>query len=279
MGDIVWLASYPKSGNTWMRAFVHNLFRDPGEPLDINRMHGGLSQGESFKMWYAMLDRRPVDEWTPEDVARLRPRVHETIARGFSGSGFCKIHGALMTSRGHPTVNMAVSSGAIYIVRNPLDVTLSYADFMGLGIDRAIDQMATENMESGFDDKNVPTLLGSWSQHVASWTAAGNRRVHVARYEDMLAGPSKTFGAVARFLKLKPSRARLERAIRNSSFAVLAGQERKRGFGEKSRHQKRFFRSGKAGEWKTGLTAAQTARVVEAHREQMARFGYLPPGM
>ncbi len=279
MGDIVWLASYPKSGNTWMRAFIHNLFRDDREPMDINRMRGTLSQGESLIMWFAMLDRRPVGQWTAEDVSRLRPRVHETIARGQKGSAFCKTHNALMTVRGHPTVNMAVSSGAIYIVRNPLDVTLSFADFMGVAVDGAIDLMATEYLESDFDDRNVPNILGSWSQHVASWTATGNRRVHVVRYEDMLARPARTFGAVARFLELKPPRARLDRAVRNASFRVLAAQERKRGFSERSGNQERFFRKGVAGEWKTGLTAEQTARVVEAHREQMARFGYLPPGL
>ena len=111
---------------------------------------------------------------------------------------------------------------------------------------------------------------------MASWTGRTNERLHVVRYEDMLEKPSATFGGVARFLGLKPSRQRFLRAIRNSSFRTMQRQEEAGGFKERSGHQKRFFRSGEAGGWKDELNESQVQRICEAHGEQMKRFGYLP---
>ena len=208
MGDIVWLASYPKSGNTWMRAFLHNLFHNEARPADLNRMQGEILQSDGALMWFRMVDKRPVSAWSPEDVAAMRPNVCELIARGQQGSIFCKTHNALMTVHGHPTINLGVTSGAIYVVRNPLDVAASTADFMGASLDLAIELMATDYLEMPHDPErnNVSIMAGSWSQHVASWTGRTSERLHVVRYEDMVAKPSVTFGGVARFLGLKPSR-------------------------------------------------------------------------
>ncbi len=280
MGDIAWLASFPKSGNTWMRAFLHNLFSNRERSVDLNRMGGKLFQSDGALMWFQMLDRRPLAEWSAEDVACMRPKVGELIARGQNGTIFCKTHNALITVHEHPTINLAVTSGAIYIVRNPLDIALSFADFMGFGVDDAIDQMATRYFETPHrpEMNNVGIMLGSWSQHVESWTGNPDSRLHVVRYEDMLDHPSRTFGATARFLGLKPSRQRLLRAIRNSSFKALRGQEDQRGFKEKSPTQEKFFRRGKAGAWKDELSESQVRRICETHGEQMRRFGYLPGG-
>ena len=281
MSDLVWLASYPKSGNTWMRAFLHNLFNNEARPADLNSLQGRIFQSDGALMWFQMLDKRPLAEWTSEDVACMRPKVNELIARGLQGSVFCKTHNALMTAHGHPTINLKVTSGAIYIVRNPLDVALSFADFIGSDLDKAIDFMATDNLESPHDPagNNVSIVSGSWTQHVESWTGRPDPRLHVVRYEDMLEHPLRAFGGTARFLGLKPSRQRLTRAIRNSSFKTMRSQEDWRGFVERSPNQEKFFRRGTAGGWKEELTEEQVERLCSAHRVQMERFGYLPKGM
>ena len=79
MGDIVWLASFPKSGNTWMRAFLYNLFSNLERSFDVNRMAGELLQSDGALMWFQMLDRRPLAEWSPADVASMRPRVNRNF--------------------------------------------------------------------------------------------------------------------------------------------------------------------------------------------------------
>jgi hypothetical protein len=267
-----------KSGNTWLRAFLHNLFLDTGKPMDINQLSGELVHSESAIGWYAMIDKRPPGEWSADDIARMRPKVHELIARSHEGTVFCKTHLALTTIRGHAAINMQVSAGALYVVRNPLDVVISFADFQGVPIDTAITMLGTENLEIPAGGNQVTVALGSWSQHVASWTAADNKMVHVVRYEDMTHAPLKTFGGVSDFLGLKTPRSRLDRAIKNSSFKVLRGQEDKHGFAERSQAQERFFRKGKVDEWRDVLSDAQVASMVATHREQMARFGYVPDG-
>ena len=280
MGDIVWLASYPKSGNTWIRALLHNLFLNRNDPVNVNRMQGDLTQSDEMLTWYRMLDKRPCQEWSSDDVARMRPKVDELIAKTSPGSIVCKTHNALLLSHGYPTINMEVTSGAIYIVRNPLDVTSSFADFLGVDLDTAIKYMGTDYLETQSDPayNNVQLLLGSWSQHVKSWTGEPNRRLHVIRYEDLHEDPIRTLRRLARFLGLKPSRQRLLRAIKNSSFKVMQSQERRQGFKERSPFQQRFFRRGVANGWREELTDEQVERICEAHWEQMKRFGYLPAG-
>jgi len=279
MGNIVWLASYPKSGNTWMRAFLHNLLRDPDRPADINQLTGALSQGEASIGWYRVLNRRAPEDWTEAEVARMRPRVHKMIADGQKGTTFCKTHNILGRCHGQPTVNMQVSAGALYIVRNPLDVVLSFADFQNVDIDEAITMMATEDFRTPTAGSNVSETLGSWSQHVESWTAAEGKGLHIVRYEDMLDDPARAFSAVMAFLHLDYPRNRLDRAIRNASFKELRKQEDERGFAERPQHQERFFRKGTAGQWRGELSDEQIARVCADHRAQMERFGYLPDGV
>ena len=278
MSNIVWLASYPKSGNTWVRAFLDNLMHDARKPLAVDRPSGMFAQGESAIGWYRIADPRPPAQWTNANIARLRPRVHRMIADSAAGTVFCKTHNALTTINGQPTVNMAISAGAIYIVRNPLDIVLSFADFQGCSTDTTIAIMATDGFATPTNERNVSEHMASWSQHVASWTAGGNRGVHVVRYEDLLEQPLRSFTGIVEYLGQKFERKRIERAIGHASFDSLRRQEEQHGFSEKPAHQKAFFRKGTAGQWRRELTPEQAARVIADHREQMARFGYLPEG-
>jgi len=275
MGGIVWLASYPKSGNTWLRAFLHNLLRNPDKPMGINELDR-FCLGDSLASWYEKLSGRKVTEMTAPETAALRPKVHEAFTRAFPDSVFVKTHNILGLSHGQPMINLEVTAGAIYVLRNPLDVVLSLADHFGLPLDEAIDMMEDPLAGTLADERNVYEFYGSWSQHVASWTGRAEGARLVVRYEDMLAKPQGTFLQIARFLGLNPPRPRLEKAIRFSSFGVLRQQEEQAGFRERSVHSERFFRVGQAGQWRRRLAAAQVERLVAAHREQMERFHYLP---
>jgi Sulfotransferase domain len=277
MGNIVWLASYPKSGNTWVRAFVHHLFRNPNEPLNINEIGGGqISTSEAQMRWYRDLDERPPESWTPGDIDRMRPDAQRLIAASFPGTVFCKTHCALKKSRGYPTVNLDVTAGAIYIVRNPLDIAVSYANFQGLDLDMSIKLMSTPDFELPNGPDNVSQPFGSWSENVASWTARPNDRLLVMRYEDMIGAPRDTFGRLVAFLGLEADAQRIDRAVESVSFAKMRDQEDRHGFNERSPAQERFFRAGTSGQWRAVFNDEQIAAMVAAHGEQMARFGYLP---
>ena len=277
MGKIVWLASYPKSGNTWLRAFLHNLLRDVDEPYDINRL-SDFTLGDAQAAWFQVFDSRPIEQWSKEEVAAMRPRVHESMTKAFPDSVFVKTHNALVEDRGHPMITMALTAGAIYVIRNPLDVVISHSHHYGLTVDQSIFVLNRPDVEGETEGRYVYEGHGSWSQHVASWTSVPNPSLLVVRYEDMAEGPHEAFGRVTAFLGLRPSRKRLHKAIKLSSFKQLREMEERHGFRERTLKAGRFFRVGRPGQWRDALTAAQIDAVVDANREMMSRFGYLPNG-
>ena len=115
MGAIIWLASYPKSGNTWLRAFLHNLLRNPQEGYDINRLDD-FTLSESAYGWYHMIDPRPVEAYSTAEVAAMRPQVHRRLTTVFPDSLFVKTHCAVMEDHGVPTVTVEVTAGSSHTV-------------------------------------------------------------------------------------------------------------------------------------------------------------------
>lgn len=273
MGGIIWLASYPKSGNTWMRAFLHNLMRNPDRPIEPSALTA-LTLGDGLAQFYQPHSPRPTVELSHEEIARLRPLVQRDLTRRSPDSVFVKTHNWLGEDHGVPCISMEYTAGAIYIVRNPLDVVISLADHFGLSIDGAIERMADPLARTANAPHRVPDVMSSWSNHVRSWTQTPSPRLHVIRYEDMLNKPLQAFGGVVRFLGLKPSRERLQKAIDFSSFGVLQKLEAEKGFTERSEFSERFFRKGRSGQWRDVLSEAQQRAILETHGEQMARFGY-----
>lgn len=276
MGAIIWLASYPKSGNTWLRAFLHNLLTNPRAPAQPDEL-ARFTLSENDKGWYDQVHGGPVDGLSSRETIRMRPDVHRLMTRSSEDSVFVKTHSYLGEAYDTPLITMEVTAGAIYVVRNPLDVVLSMTAHYGIDIEQAIETINTPR-ESVADAAHVVEVMGTWSRHVESWTGRSNPGLLVARYEDLLAKPRKGFGAVARFLNLKPSRERLDRAIRFSSFKTMQRLEDRHGFRERSPTARRFFRAGRAEQWREALDEAQIRRIITAHRTQMARFDYIPDG-
>jgi hypothetical protein len=275
MSKIIWLASYPKSGNTWMRAFLHNLFRDPDEAYDINKITD-FSTSDSAIDWYTAQDKRDWTEWSVLDVARMRRGAQLAMCQLKKDDIFVKTHNASVKFHGYPMMHQDLTAGSIYIVRNPLDVCISLSHHYGTDIDTTINILADPSIGSKTNDKIVYEVHKSWSVHVDSWTNPPRPGLAVLRYEDMLNNPIKTFGGLTQFLGLNPPRKRLERAIERASFKTLRRQEDEKGFKEKSPFAQKFFREGRAGQWRELLTPAQIDKVVDQNKEQMQRFGYWP---
>ena len=271
MGQLLWIASYPKSGSTWVRAFLHNYIRHPEEPYSINDLMD-LSTGESGASLYRGYDSRAPESWTLADVQRMRPLVHRDLTMVHPGLVFVKTHNAALAACGVPLVTPGVTAGAVYLVRDPRDVAVSYSRHLGIGVDATIAFMARAEAMTGGTPHEVIEVLGSWSAHVESWTAGGP---HVLRYEDMLERPEGTFGGLVRYLGEEPEAERLARAIRFSRFEELQAQERRGGFIEKPAAAGAFFGGGRAGRWREVLNAAQRRRIERDHAPVMARLGYL----
>jgi hypothetical protein len=274
MGGIIWLASYPKSGNTWARLFIENLLSGADVPLSINAIKR-FGTGEASRKWWSKVSPKPLNELSIDEIARLRPTVQRYLTTLSPENVIVKTHNALLEYRGVPLINPEVTAGAVYILRNPLDVVPSFASHFGVGIDRAIEMMADDRLRLTSEKKNAYEVLSSWSGHVSSWTDTEHPNLLVLRYEEMLKDPKTAFGRLARHIGHNPTPERLERAIRNSSFDVLSRQEAQDGFVERSDKAERFFRSGRSGSGRAMLTRAQMRRVLIRHRATIERFGYL----
>ena len=160
MGKLIWLASYPKSGNTWLRAFLHNLMRNPNEPYDINRLTD-FTLSDAQMRWY--------QTWSTSARARRSRRkrsppcdrrMHEAMTRAHPDTIFVKTHNALVEDRGTPMITMEYTAGAIYVIRNPLDVVISYADHYGLTLDAAI--ACHGDARAAVGERGDPLLRALW---------------------------------------------------------------------------------------------------------------------
>jgi hypothetical protein len=192
-----------------------------------------------------------------------------------------KTHNFAGAFEGHPLINWQVTAGAIYVVRNPLDVVVSMTHHFGLTQDEAIARLGDDRVASINDELYVSHFIGSWSTHVQTWADAAERapsKVIVLRYENLLDKPAKYFAKAARMIGMGQDKARINRAVKHTSFQTLSTLEKKHGFVEAVDEKTRFFHKGRANQWRQALANEQVQRVVADHREQMRRFKYLPPG-
>ncbi len=274
----IWIASYPKSGNTWVRVFIHNLLRElRGEnqgAQDINALHE-MTARELLSVRFTRRLGKSAHEAAASEIAAVRMQVQADMVQGEGRPIYIKTHNAIANVDGFPTINFDVTLAAIYIVRNPLDVAVSYAHYSGVPVDAIIAYMADPSGNIDVSEKRTYEFMGSWSFHAASWMSVPHRPVLLLRYEDMLAAPERSFGRLAAFLRLKPDAGQLHRAIEKSSFAEMARQEEQNGFNERPETSGKFFRSGKAGQWREVLSPGQIRAIIEAHGPMMMRFGYL----
>ncbi len=279
MGNILWIASYPKSGNTWVRTFLQNYLANKNKPVDINTLHQeSIDEVKSFRYQPFINEGQSTVELSLEEVCALRPMVQAQIAAAAPATVFVKTHNFQGEYKGYPLHNWQVSSGAIYVVRNPLDVAVSLKHYFDYSYDEAIAYMAANMAGTPNEPENVPQVVSSWSNHVKSWTQEGGRNMLTLRYEDMLTNPQKAFRKVESLLGLKKDVKRLAKAIRFSSFKQLESQESNAGFMEKHENAGRFFRKGKVGQWRDELSEKQIKRLIVDHEEQMRRFKYIPKG-
>jgi hypothetical protein len=224
---------------------------------------------------YVGQDKKTTDLSVAE-ICAIRHNVHADIAHQSSTSTFVKTHNFFGEFEGYPLHNMEVSSSAIYIVRNPLDIAISMAKYFAYSIDEAIEYMSEEKSGTPNEAENVPQIITSWSLHAQSWTQNSDKFCLTVRYEDLLDNPRKAFRKVESFLNIPKDLKRLKKAIKHSSFGQLKAQEKQRGFVEKHENAKSFFHKGIKDQWRKELSTAQIQKIVDAHGVQMEKFNYLP---
>lgn len=279
-GSLIWLASYPKSGNTWLRLLLANLLSDSQDATDINQIN--LPQR-------CVTNRHTFEEITlidssllrQEEVDAMRPAIVNAISAETDGDTYVKLHDAYrILPDGKPLLGIGHARAALYVVRDPRDVVISFAFHNGTSIDRAITLMNDSNGTISRNPKRytpqVPQLMHDWSGHVEGWIDQRDVPVHVIRYEDLHASPIDTLQKAANFLGLTIAQERIAHAVRCTQFSSLQRKEQDSGFRERIKVSTApFFRSGRTGSWREELSVVQQRRITEVHHRVMTRFNYL----
>lgn len=265
----VWLVSYPKSGNTWLRIFLSNYRNDGDEPAKLDTALLG-SQIHLSRHLFDETMGLTSSELSDAEITYFRHKFHQQFVEKYEGTTFTKAHEAY--SSAFPSSERC---RAIYVVRNPLDIAPSFAHHEGYSIDKIISHMDDRGAHVRHGETAFDEHIGRWSQHVTSWAEQDALDTLIIRYEDMIDDPVQTFGKIVEFSRFELDQSKLHKALDQSRFDRLQAEEAATGFLERPQYAEKFFRSGQAGGWKGALTEQQIAQISSDHQAAMQMFGYV----
>jgi len=271
-----WLASYPKSGSTWMRVFLTNLLCPDDQPAHINKLLNT----------YGANDNNLIEHYTPfepseltfSELQEIRIKLLASLPNQLEAQACLKIHQTNIDANTGKAYLSNIKEPLIYVVRNPLDVCISLAHHQKWGIDESIDFMNNDKAVLGsidrFNQRLSPEFLNNWSQHYLSWKNTVSQMLLI-RYEDMQEKGLETFSMISEHLGFDYTEGEIVNAISKSEINLLQKQEADVRFKEGSIANRNFFRKGISGEWKSILTSDQVERIASKHRAVMKELSYL----
>jgi len=279
---IIWLASYPKSGNTWMRLFL-KTYLSPGmqkinlrEPINIGK---SFVKDKSFPS-DEIIEKCNINFTNFNEIAKNWETMQDYINLN-NRTNYIKTHNALCTINGNKFTTEKNTSGAIYIVRDPRDVVISYSNYLGESIENTTNLMMESDRGEEGEYKNqryVRSLLGTWSDNYNSWKSFRSLNFLIIKYEDMLNNPQSTFMKVLKYLEqlgeLSVDKEKLNFAISETTFQNLQKQEKISGFKE-NQSSKPFFRQGLAGTWQKELKPEIQKKIENKFYKEMEELRYL----
>lgn len=270
---IWWLASYPKSGNTWVRYMLECYFGCSHTTIqNMTWIRDDIRHAD-----YQSITARPCDKLSDQEHLLLRPAMlHKRLVEHFDTRPFIlKTHNRMDA---HPEYVAPpwLTFGGIYLIRDPRDVVVSMSKHNGTTINETINQLNNEN--SAIQDVSKPRFkhyLGTWSMHVNSWLTQDYNAVIGLKYEEILINPSAALIEILKFIDIEIDEDEVDRVVKQATFSNMKKQEDERGFNEAGDKQEKFFNKGKQGTWKDILTDKQEKKIVEDHQEVMKRFDYI----
>lgn len=256
-----------------MRLFLANYLMNAKTPLPINQVHR-FGLGDAVPALYHRVAGKDIDHTSSKLTLSLRNKVMRGIVANNADVNFVKTHNINRPSFGVQLIEPKFTKVAIYIMRNPLDMVLSYARHFGLSHERAVEAITSSQNATAADERSVWQYLGSWSEHVKTWTESKSFPVVTLRYEDMLAEPEIAFSKALEGFGLTPEPERLAKAIEFASFKEATKQESEKKFVENSPHTDKFFNKGQSGQWRTDLAPELVKKVRQANKHMMKKYGY-----
>ena len=269
---INWLASYPKSGSTWVRMLLA-AYRNKGE-LDIN--DPGHSVGDLHLYFHQVVSPKPAMGLDLGAQVLIRPAAlaHLMVAYAHINPLVVKTHYANTMVDDIATIPPGVTERAIYVVRDPRDEAISYANHFKISLDESIEAMANEQRTIQHKQDGLSHLLSSWSTHVESWLSEQRFPVTVLRYERLMEDThSALAGLLERLGEEDIDAERIALAVDAARLDRLRGQEKTNGFRESPKGVQFFNRGGSW--WRGVLTEEQQQRIEADHGAMMRQLGYL----
>jgi len=278
----VWIASYPRSGNTWMRALLSNMVSGKITASDINDLEVRSAAASLAQLEFHLLVEPQLLRLA--EMEAFRAATLDVEAQALESARFSKVHDAwTYLADGAPRLGRGARR-ALYVLRDPRDVAVSYAFYSGSDTTAAIEWMNDPEFTIRSPGLTIPQRLNDWSGHVRSWIEQRDVPVHVIRYEDLHANPVAVLRDTLAFLGAtfddeEEAHEAIARAVEYSDFVRLQQQEKERGFCEQrdgtQPTSEKFFRRGRVGDWRNHLSRSHVQCIEDAHGETMKRFGYV----
>lgn len=274
--QINWIASYPKSGNTWVRLLFDAYLM--GE-IDINEILCTVQDDPSNIFQPSTGDdiaQMPIDI---QQLARPMAMLRLVLAYNKEKTDvpfLVKTHSPHVLVNGIELIPHALTRSVVYIVRDPRDVLLSFSKHMGESVDQAIESLTDRFRTLKSQEFRVADFLGNWAEHVRSYANADTHNVRVFRYEDLRENTAETFAEIVKHVGLEVKMNRIKKAVEITELSKLRDKEKQAGFTESSPHAKdQFFGKGKVGGWREKLTPKQIYTIEKRFGTVMKRYGYL----
>lgn len=281
MKKIIWISSYPKSGNTWVRYLLGNYFYNKSKihTFNISKYINQFPPKEILEK-YLTAD---ILKQNPQLIAKYWIKIQEDLIKLDQNPIFFKNHSALLNIEGNNFTNALVSIAAIYLIRDPRDVVISYANFTNRSYDEIIERMCSNKLYNTFirNDFSKISFIGSWKFNYISWRdGIPNIPRIIIKYEDLLKNTKTQFLKILNFLNNKISfivdNELIDYSIEESSFKKLQIKEINKIFKENNSNNKSlFFREGRSLQWKEKLNVEQIKKIEYSFKKEMQELNYL----
>ena len=278
---IIWIASYPKSGNTWIRALLSAYLYS----------EDGVFKFELLKNISQFPTRQDVQEFTNNFKSPVETSKHWIAAQKKLNLDkkihFLKTHSSMCTLEGNSFTDKANTIASIYIVRDPRNVITSIANHYEFSINEAFEFLTNKRkiiFDPEYQDYGDIQFLGDWANHYKSWKNLTIALVKIVKYEDLVNNTKKTFIDLLDFLKkftsVNVDEKKLNTVIRTTDFNTLKLKEEQFGFEEsimskKSNKKIKFFNLGKDNNWKKLLDPKTEKKITESFRLEMKELNYI----
>ncbi len=290
---IFWVSSYPKSGNTLIRAILTGLFFSNDGKVSFDSMRN-IALFETTKRLNFIKSVNKEDFYNLGDLRTLskywqKIQINQElkIANGF---GFLKTHSCLVSIKNNFFTTSDITKGYIYVIRDPRDLCISWAKHSNYSIDQSIEFLCNplsvlkwiNKSKYSLMPKNIFPLqfISSWGEHVKSWTENDiNVPKLIIKYEDLITDKETIINNIIEFfyqsfgIKIKNLDIKLKNILETTSFNYMKNIEVQNGFDE-AMPWSSFFRQGKEKEWKQILNKEQQLKIEENFRNYMINYNY-----